>query len=51
LLNGKAPAMPKIAIWQTDVGNNFNVIEQIYSGGAIQAYVQLTSFFCGRLDR
>jgi DNA excision repair protein ERCC-4 len=44
LLNGKAPDIPKIAIWQTDVGDNGNVIEQIYSGGAIQAYVQLTSF-------
>jgi hypothetical protein len=33
LLNGKAPDIPKIAIWQTDVGDNGNVIEQIYSGG------------------
>jgi DNA excision repair protein ERCC-4 len=44
LLNGKAPDIPKIAIWQSEVGANGNVIEQIYNGGAIQAYVQLTSF-------
>jgi hypothetical protein len=41
--------MLKIAIWQTDVGKTASdVLEQIYSRGAIQAYVQLTSFFCGK---
>jgi Beta propeller domain len=35
LINGKAPDIPKIAIWQSDVGDKGNVIEQIYSGGAI----------------
>ena len=44
LLNGKAPAIPKIAIWQTDIGNSTNVLERIYTNGAFEAYVQLTSF-------
>jgi DNA excision repair protein ERCC-4 len=44
LLNGKAPAIPKISIWQSDLGKNTNIVRQLYRGGAIQAYVQLTSF-------
>jgi hypothetical protein len=51
LLNGKAPDIPKIAIWQTDVGDNGNVIEQIYSGGAIHSLRTIDLLFCARLDR
>jgi hypothetical protein len=44
LVNGKAPAVPKISIWQSNLGKSANIAEHLYSGGAIQAYVQLTSF-------
>ena len=50
LLNGIAPSIPKISIWQSDLGNNTNIVEQIYKEGAIQAYVQLTSFAVKGLD-
>ena len=43
-MNGKAPEIPKISLWQSNLGSNANIIETMYSGGAIQAYVQLTSF-------
>ena len=41
---GLVPSIPKISIWQSDLGNSTNIMEQLYSGGAIQAFVQLTSF-------
>jgi Beta propeller domain len=41
---GIAPSMPKISLWQSNLGENENIVESIYSGGAIQAYMQLTSF-------
>ena len=44
LMNGTAPSIPKISLWQSDLGNNTNIAEKLFSGGAIQAYVQLTSF-------
>ena len=44
LRNGLAPSIPKISIWQSDLGDNTNIVDQLFSGGAIQAYVQLTSF-------
>ena len=44
LMNGMAPSIPKISLWQSDLGGNTNIAEKLFSGGAIQAYVQLTSF-------
>jgi hypothetical protein len=41
---GMTPSMPKISLWQSDLGSNENIVESIYSGGVIQAYMQLTSF-------
>jgi hypothetical protein len=41
---GVVPSMPKISLWQSDLGGNENIAENIFSGGAIQAYMQLTSF-------
>jgi hypothetical protein len=41
--NGKPPKMPKIALWQTDVGDNGNQIEYIH-GPIGSSYMQITSF-------
>lgn len=36
--------IPKISIWQTELGENDNMVETIYSGGAIQSFSRITSF-------
>ena len=43
-VDGKVPNIPKIAIWQTDVGDNGNLIEYIHTPGVLASYVQITSF-------
>ena len=43
-MNGVAPAIPKISLWQSDLGNNTNIVNELHNGRAIQVYVQLTSF-------
>ena len=48
-MNGKAPDIPKISLWQSNLGNNDNIVETMYNGGAIQAYAQLTSFSVEKL--
>lgn len=36
--------IPRISIWQTELGDNSNIVESIYSRGAIQSFSRITSF-------
>jgi len=42
--DGDIPNMPKISLWQSTVGANENVVAEVNSGGAIQAFLGLISF-------
>lgn len=51
LIGGNAPNVPKISLWQTELGpNGEDVADQIYSNGAIQAFAQLASFSVADAD-